>query len=110
MGNTKSITEAYEEWKDDRGDVGQLREFIAKNKQHIDEQNFVARTPFETDEESMCPALVKACEDGKLKIVDELIEAGADLTAADLVPSSSRPYLVWQLPSFGMYHCNATDV
>ena len=32
-----------------------------------------------------CAALIKACEDGKQKLVDELIQAGADLTAADEV-------------------------
>ena len=85
MGNAKSITEAYEEWEDDSGDVGQLREFIARNKQHIEEQNFIAQNPAWAEEESKCPALMKACKDGKVKVVDELIQAGADLTAADEV-------------------------
>ena len=83
----KSIAEAYEEWEDDRDDVGQLREFIARNKQHIEEQNFVARYPLVAEEENKCSALMKACKDGKLKIVDELIRAGADVAAADQVYS-----------------------
>ena len=35
--------------------------------------------------EHRCSALIVACTDGKQKIVDELIQAGADLNAADKV-------------------------
>ena len=87
MGNTKSIAEAYEEWEGDSGDVDQLREFIARNKQHLEEENFMGRNPypFDAEREYTCRALLKACEDGKVKVVDELIQAGADLTAATQV-------------------------
>jgi hypothetical protein len=40
MGNADSITAAYEGWQEDSGDVDKLREYITKNKQHIEEKNF----------------------------------------------------------------------
>ena len=40
MGNSESITEAYQQWQDDTGDAGQLREYIARNKQHIETDIF----------------------------------------------------------------------
>ena len=40
MGNADSITAAYEGWQEDSGDVNKLREYITKNKQHIEEKNF----------------------------------------------------------------------
>ena len=45
-----------------------------------------------------CPALVKASEDGKQKLVGELIQAGADVKAADQVGGISRLFAVWRLP------------
>ena len=101
MGNTKSITEAYEEWEDDSGDVAQLREFIARNKQHLEEQNFMGRNPFVEGREYTCSALIKASGDGKLKVVDELIQAGADLTAATQVYLHISP-VCCGLPSVAM--------
>ena len=40
MGNADSITAAYGGWQEDSGDVDKLREYITKNKQHIEEKNF----------------------------------------------------------------------
>ena len=40
MGNADSITAAYEGWQEDSGDVDKLREYITKNKEHIEEKNF----------------------------------------------------------------------
>ena len=40
MGNADSITTAYEGWQEDSGDVDKLREYITKNKQHIETDNF----------------------------------------------------------------------
>ena len=38
MGNSQSVVEAYEEWRDETGDVGKLREYIATHKQQIEEK------------------------------------------------------------------------
>ena len=43
MGNSKSISEAYGEWQDDNGDIGQLREYIAAHKGQIEEKLFTVR-------------------------------------------------------------------
>ena len=40
MGNADSITAAYEGWQDDSGDIDKLREYISKNKMHIEDKNF----------------------------------------------------------------------
>ena len=40
MGNSDSITAAYEGWQEDSGDVDKLREYITKNKQHVEEKSF----------------------------------------------------------------------
>ena len=59
MGNADSITAAYEGWQEDSGDVDKLREYITKNKQHIEEKNFeVCRT---TDLLGMKFLLIRNC-------------------------------------------------
>lgn len=41
MGISLSVKEAYEEWRDESGDVGQLREFIGTHKGQIEEKLFM---------------------------------------------------------------------
>ena len=38
-----------------------------------------------SDSDVECPALVTACKDGQHQLVDELIQAGADLNSTDEV-------------------------
>ena len=59
MGNADSITAAYEGWQEDSGDVDKLREFITKNKQHIEEKNF--NVWITTDSVDMWILLIRYC-------------------------------------------------
>ena len=40
MGVSQSISEAYEGWRDDSGNVSELREYIAARKHQIEEMSF----------------------------------------------------------------------
>ena len=48
-------------------------------------RSYFCKTQIFFGREYECAALIKACEDGKQKLVDELIQAGADLNATDEV-------------------------
>ena len=76
MGSSHSIEAAYLGWRDDTGDVHQLRRYIDDRKDAI---NTKLLTTYSYSSREPCTALVKACKDGKAKIVDELIKAGADV-------------------------------